>query len=233
MAARTSTPTPGMLAEVRYFQRLPARDLQWLATQAELCQYAPRELIIREGAPCAGLYALRSGRARIFKTSRSGRQQAFAIVQAGDTFNEVPVFDGGPNPASVDALSPAEVIAVPRDAALALIARSPDAALALLSSFATHLRSFTALIESLAFDDVTRRLARFLAHSARAEGTPTADGIAVPRTLTVQDIAAMVGSVREVVTRALGQLEGQGVIIVHPDRFVVPNIDALDAYASG
>jgi len=233
MPAEELAATPAMLAEVRYFQRLTLRDLRWLAERAEVREFAPRELIIREGDPCSGLFSLRRGRARIFKTSRTGRQQALAILQPGDTFNEVPVFDGGANPASVDALAPAQVIAVPRDAALALIARSPDAALALLAAFASRLRSFTALIESLAFDDVTRRLARFLAHSARTEGTSTATGMVVPRTLTVQDIAAIVGSVREVVTRALGQLEGQGLIIVHPDTFVVPDVAALDAYANG
>lgn len=120
---------------------------------------------------------------------------------------------------------------VPREAALALIGRSPQAALALLAAFAGRLRGFTALIESLAFDDVNRRLARFVASLAQSEGRPLPEGLAVPRSLTVQEIAAMVGSVREVVTRALGQLEGQGLLLVRPGELVVPDLAALQRFA--
>jgi CRP/FNR family transcriptional regulator len=219
------------LGAIGYFRGLDAADRRWLAAHSTVRRYAARESVIREGEPCAGLYALRDGQARIFTTSRAGRQQVLAVLQPGDTFNEVPVFDGGPNPASVETLQPSTIVAVPRDAALALISRSPQAALTLLAAFAARLRGFTALVEALAFDDVNRRLARLLARLARAEGRAESDGVVVARTLTVQDIAAMVGSVREVVTRSLTQLEGQGLLAVRPDAFVVPDVAALERLA--
>lgn len=227
----STSASPAQLREVAYFRDLPADDLRWLAGAASVRRFAARELAVREGEPCAGLYALREGQARIFKSSRAGRQQALAIVQPGDTFNEVPVFDGGPNPASVETLRPSTMLVVPRETALALIGRSPHAALTLLAAFAGRLRSFAALVESLAFDDVTRRLARFVAQLARREGRTTPEGLLLRRSLTVQDIAAMVGSVREVVTRSLALLEGQGLIAVRPSEFIIPDLAALQRFA--
>jgi CRP/FNR family transcriptional regulator len=153
-----------------------------------------------------------------------------AILQPLDTFNEVPVFDGGVNPATVETIEPSTVAVVPRETALALIGRSPHAALTLLASFAARLRGFTQLVEALAFDDVNRRLARFIAQLARTEGDVRPDGVVIARSLTVQDVAAMVGSVREVVTRGLAHLDREGLIHVSRDQIVVLDLDALERF---
>ncbi len=222
--------SPDLLRRVSYFSGLSNGDLRWLAGAVSVNRHEGREVVIREGEACQGFYALLEGRARIYKTSRSGRQQVLAVLQPLDTFNEVPVFDGGPNPASVETLEPSTVVAVPRETALALIGRSPHAALTLLASFAGRLRGFAQLVESLAFDDVNRRLARFIAQLARSEGSGRPDGLAVARSLTVQDIAAMVGTVREVVTRGLAQLEREGLLRISRDEIVVLDLVALDRF---
>jgi CRP/FNR family transcriptional regulator len=224
-------PAAEQLAQVAYFRDLSQEDLRWLAGTTAVRRFAARALVIREGEPGAGLYALLDGRARIFKTSRGGRQQVLAVLQPRDTFNEVPVFDGEPNPASVETLEASHVLFVPREAALALIGRSPHAALTLLGAFARRLREFARLVEMLAFDDVNRRVARFIAQLARDEGRPDDDGVAVRRTMTVQDIAAMVGSVREVVTRALSYLEHEGLLLVRSGEIVVPDPNALQRFS--
>jgi CRP/FNR family transcriptional regulator len=221
---------PDALRRISYFSGLAADDVRWLAGAVSLDRYAGREILIREDEVCLGFYALLDGRARIYKTSRSGRQQVLAILQPLDTFNEVPVFDGGLNPASVETIEPSTVITIPREAALALISRSPHAALTLLASFAARLRGFTQLVESLAFDDVNRRLARFVAQLARTEGSIRPDGVVVSRSLTVQDIAAMVGTVREVVTRGLAQLEREGLLRVSRGEILIRDLAALDRF---
>jgi CRP/FNR family transcriptional regulator len=221
---------PEALQVVAYFSSLSAAELRWLAGATSLRRMGTREVLIREGEPCTGFYGLLEGRARIYKTSRSGRQQVLAVLLPHDTFNEVPVFDGGPNPATVETLEPSSVLEVPRETALALIGRSPHAALTLLASFAARLRGFSQLVESLAFDDVNRRLARFIAQLAESEGRPSSDGIVVARSLTLQDVAAMIGTVREVVTRGLTQLEREGLLQVHRNELVVLDLDALKRF---
>jgi CRP/FNR family cyclic AMP-dependent transcriptional regulator len=222
--------SPPTLRQVSYFKDLSAADLEWLTGAVSLHRYRGREVLIREGEPCDGFYALLGGRARIYKTSRSGRQQVLAILQPGDTFNEVPVFDGGPNPAGVETLEPSSIITIPREAALALIGRSPHAAQTLLASLAARLRGFALLVESLAFDDVNRRLARFIAQLARTGGRHEPEGIVVARSLTVQDIAAMIGTVREVVTRGLAQFEREGLLQVSRSELVVLDLAGLERF---
>ncbi len=221
------------LRRIAYFSDLSDADLGWLVGAVSLERQETHVTLIREGDACTAFYALLDGRARIYKTSRSGRQQVLAVLQPLDTFNEVPVFDGGLNPATVETMEPSTVVTIPREAALALIGRSPHAALTLLASFAARLRGFTQLVEALAFDDVNRRLARFVAQLARTEGSARADGIAVARSLTVQEIAAMVGSVREVVTRGLAQLEREGLLRVSRGEILVLDPDALDRFGEG
>jgi CRP/FNR family cyclic AMP-dependent transcriptional regulator len=225
--------SPDQLQAIAYFHGLAAADLSWLAASVTLALFGPREAVIREEEPCTAMYAVQHGRVRIFKTSRGGRQQVLAVAQPPDTFNEVPVFDGGPNPASVETLVPSAIIVVPRETTLALIGRSPHAALTLLASFAGRLRGMTRLVETLSFDDVNRRLARLLAQQARREGVPHPEGTRLLRTLTVNDIAAMVGSVREVVSRALSLLEHEGLVHVRSTEMIVPDITALQRYADG
>ena len=224
---------PEQLREISYFRGLPEADLRWLAGSVQVRHCGAREIVIREGEPCTAMYGLLAGRARIFKTSRTGRQQVLAILLARDTFNEVPVFDGGANPASVETLEPSTILTVPRETALALIGRSPHAALTLLASFAGRLRGFAQLVETLAFDDVNRRLARFIAQLARDEGQPRDGALVLHRSMTVQDIAAMVGSVREVVTRGLSHLEHEGLLQMRAAEIVVPDLAALQRFAAG
>jgi len=170
---------------------------------------------------------LRSGRARIFRTGPDGREQILRLLRPGDTFGEVPVFDGGPFPANVEAIEPAEVILVPAESFRQLVLRHPLVAMALLRHFAHRLRSFTELVEQISLQSVHARIARYLYFTAREAGEAGPEGIVVARTITQQDLAALVGSVREVVSRTLKIMEDEGIIEVRRREFVVRQMDAL------
>lgn len=226
-------PTTAALQQIAYFRHLSAEDLHWIISRVSCHQFDSRATVIHEGQPCEGFYALLDGRATIYKVSRSGRKQVLAILQPGDTFNEVPIFDGGPNAASVETLETSTMLFIPRETALDLVSRSPHAALVLLASFAARLRGLMGLVESLAFDDVTSRLAHLLVQLARSEGRQSPEGIEISRAFTVQDLAALVGSVREVVTRCLSHLEHEGLVRVSRSTIIVLNLDRLELLADG
>ena len=99
---------------IRYFASLNDAEAEAVARGLPRLEFEPRSLVFAEGDEPRGFYLLRSGKARIFRTGPDGREQSLRIVSPGDTFAEVPVFDGGPNPASVEALTHCEVIQVPR-----------------------------------------------------------------------------------------------------------------------
>jgi CRP-like cAMP-binding protein len=120
-------------------------------------------------------------------------------------------------------------VLVPAAAFRMVVARYPEVAAALLEHFARRLRSFTELVEQISLQTVQQRIARYLYMTAREEGVATDDGIVVPRTITQQDLAALVGSVREVVSRTLRVMEEDGVVEIRRKEILVRDLAALRA----
>lgn len=206
---------------------IPDSEAQRLTRSIEVRTFGAREIIISDGDPCSGFFVLRSGRARIYRTGLDGREQILRLLAPSDTFGEVPVFDGGANPANVEAMDASEVLFISTSVFMDVIARHPDVAFALLRHFARRLRSFTELVEQISLQTVQNRLARYLYFTAREEGVETAEGVVVPRSITQQDLAALVGSVREVVSRTLKVMEDDGLVEVRRREFLVPDLNAL------
>jgi CRP/FNR family transcriptional regulator len=212
---------------ISYFRALDDVAAERLAREMVCTRYTPRERIITEGDPAPGFYFLRAGKARIFRTGADGREQSFRVVAAGDTFGEVPVFDARPNPASVEALSDCEVILIPTAAVIDTIGRHPEVAVPLLVHFARRLRSFTELVEQISLQTVPGRLARYLYQVGREEGVTTEEGVVIARDITQQDLASLVGSVREVVSRSLKVMEDEGIIVIRRKELVIRDMAAL------
>lgn len=227
MAAMTLAAGLSDVRSVPYFDALSDDEALQFAAELVVRSYGPREFILVEGDHAVGFYLLRSGKARIFRTGPDGREQAFRLVSAGDTFGEVPVFDGAPNPATVESLEQSEVVLFPVEAVTDLVRRRPDVALPLLLHFARRLRSFTELVEQISLQTVPSRIARYLYHLAREEGIQSPDGIVVPREVTQQDLASLVGSVREVVSRALKVMEDDGLVVIRRREILIRDLAAL------
>lgn len=226
---RMASVTADVVLSIPHLAALPPAEAERFAKDLVVRQYAAREFIAAEGEPCRGFFVLLSGRARIFRSGADGREQILRLLAPGDTFGEVPVFDGGPNPATVEALDLSDVALVPSAAFRLVVARYPEVAAALLEHFARRLRSFTELVEQISLQTVQQRIARYLYMTAREEGVDSPDGIVVPRTITQQDLAALVGSVREVVSRTMRVMEEDGVVEIRRKEILVRDIAALRA----
>ncbi len=209
------------LRSLLYFAALGSEEIARIEKEILVRSFARGEILLLEGEPCQGLYIVESGQIRVFKSSRDGKEQVLLIANPGDTFNDVPVFDGGPNPASASAMGPSTVCIIPKQTVLSLVADCP-AALAIIRLFATRLRHLTLLVEDLSFRQVVSRLAKILLELAVVEGGSTP----VPR-LTQADMAAMVGSVRDVIGRALKTLENAGTIKIEGQRILVVDTEKL------
>ena len=215
------TATADFLRSFPYFARLNAAELASLAADFAVRRYAKGELIFLEGEPCRGLYLLQSGRVRIYKTSPDGREQVLSLAGPGESFNEVPIFDGGPNPASAEALEPCCIYQLRRDRVLRAIERYPSVATAMLHVFARRLRHLTTVVEDLSFKHVTSRLAKVLLE--HAEEPAAGREVGLKQRLTQQEMAAMIGTAREMVGRSLKALEAQGALSVERNRIVIKN----------
>ncbi len=209
-------PSPvDFLRSLPYFATLSAEAIERIQKEARELSFSKKEMIFLEGEPCQGLYVVKSGRVRIFKSSPEGREQVLLIAKPGDSFNDVPVFDGGPNPASGSALEPSTVYLIPKETLLSLVADCPTG-LAIIKVLAARLRHLTMVVEDLSFRSVVSRLAKLLLELAVVEG----GNAPIPR-LTQDEMAAMVGSVRDVVSRALRSLERAGAIKIEGQRLMV------------
>ncbi|MBI4217055.1 MAG: Crp/Fnr family transcriptional regulator [Chloroflexi bacterium] len=209
------------IASHPFFAGLAPEVLSQIRPRLKLRSCGRGEVVILEGQPCQGLYFVQSGHIRIFKSSPEGREQVLRIMGPGDSFNEVPVFDGGPNPASADALEPATLLVWPQEHALALVREYPELAAAILQVFASRLRHLVNLVEDLSFLRVTERIARILLQYA-------SPGKGVAASLTQQQLAALAGTAREMVGRSLRALEGRGAIKVERGRIQILDPKALE-----
>ncbi|WP_052891020.1 Crp/Fnr family transcriptional regulator [Thermogemmatispora carboxidivorans] len=204
------------------FAALGTEELARVAAVTRERRYERGELIIMEGDRGGALYYVQSGLVKVFKLSPEGKEQVLRLISAGYTFNDVPALDGGPNPASVAALEPSTVYSIGRQELRRLIRERPAVAEGVIAALALALRHLVGLVEDLSFRHVTARVARILLEQeqALAEGRQA-------RRLTQQEMAAIAGTAREVVGRALKELEAAGTISVRQGRVHILNQERL------
>ncbi len=219
------------LRQVPYFSELEAGLLKDLACQVRERKYRAGELILLEGEACEGLYFVISGRVKVFKVSGEGKEQVLRILGPGRTFNDVPVFDGGPNPGSIATLEASTVGLVPKAQVLALVEKYPGVAKAVIRLLASRLRALTLMIEDLSLRGVVARVAKLLLDCTRGRQTLVEDAGGACARLTQHQIATMTGSVREVVQRALKALERDGAIRLERARVVILDPRALERWS--
>ncbi len=215
--ANEMTPVAALHAQP-YFKALDEDELKQLARTLIEKNYDKDEVVFLEGEECRGLYIVRQGSIKVYKLSPEGREQILTYTQAGGSFNEVAVFDGGPNPANVSAVEPTTLWIVPRVAILDLIERRPEVAIAIIQNLGTRLRHLVGLVEDLSLRQVTARLAKLLLETASGPG----------RTLTQQEMAAQLGTVREMVGRSLRTLESRGFIKIEHGKIVIMDRKGLE-----
>ncbi len=168
-------------------------------------------VVLRESAPCSGLFVVVAGLVKLSKISHEGRSQVLRVVQPGGSFNEVAALDGGVNPASGIAVQPSELLVIPGDRLFELLTTSPSVAQGVMQLLAARLRHMAELVEDLSFRHVSERVARVLLQSI-APHPGVGAGIDTSRRISQREIAEMVGSSREVVARALKSIEDAGAI---------------------
>ena len=206
----------------RYLKGLSDEALSKLAGQTQLLSYEDQESIILEGQPGPGLFILDAGRVKIFKGSPSGREMIINVLDEGDSFNEVPVFDLGENPAHVEAVMDTRVWLIDAEALRSLIADHPQAAQQIIINLSQNLRMLVGKVAELSFYTVTARLALLLRDLPESQLSGTG-----PSRLTQDDLAARVGTVREVVARSLKELENSGAIKVQRGKIHSRDMDIL------
>jgi CRP/FNR family transcriptional regulator len=215
------------LATIPYLASLPTRERTDLARRCRVRTFPKGAMVFCEGQSAMGVWVVLAGRVRLVRSSPRGREQVLHTESAGATLAEVPVFDGGGYVATAVADDDARLLFVPGSDLLALCRRRPDVAFGVITVLARRLRGFAALIEDLALRDVTARLSRFIVTQARRTGGDVVD---LPGTR--DEVAARLGTVRELVSRSLTQLRRAGIISVQGRRIRIIDERRLQAGAT-
>ena len=223
------TDLAAVLEKTALLSSLSREELQTLAARTVRKLFGAGELLFSEGEPCNGLNIIARGRVRIFKTSVNGREQVLAVNEPGESVAELPVFDGGPYPASGVAIEDTEIAFISRRDFNAYCIEHPEVALKMLSVVGGRLRRLVGIIEELSFTTIRQRLIALLVKIAQNEGKKTERGIEVHLPATHQELANQLGTVRELISRNLMRLQAESLLEVDARLIVVRDLRGLIA----
>ena len=183
------------------------RDLSGIAMVAS---YKPRVSIFSSGDPGTGFYLVKEGRVKVFMLSPEGKEQILHVVSPGESFGEVAVFAGQSFPAHAATLENSRLVFLPRDDFVALVSANPALAFNLLAALSQRLRQFAVMIDALSLKEVPGRLAAHLLHLSEKQ----AAGNRLSLELSKTQLASLLGTIPETLSRILSKLQRAGFIAI-------------------
>jgi CRP-like cAMP-binding protein len=208
------------LRSILYFSEFSLAELESIRKLVFERTADRAEVVLLEDESAENLYFVASGAVKVFKTSAEGKEQILSIVRPGESFNDVPVFDGGLNPASARTMGPVLLYGIRKNDMEAVLRDHPQIALNVIKVLARRVRHLVSLVEDLSFRHVISRVAKILLEHVGGEMDRG------PR-LTQQEMAAMAGTAREVVGRSLKALEEEGAIKLDRHRIIITDKETL------
>jgi len=216
-----------VLRNTPLFATLPDDDLRRVADLALSRRFAKKEAVFREGDRADGFFIVASGKVKVFKLSGEGKEQVLHVLEAGQTFAEAVIFEGGGYPAHAEALTDAELLFLPKRPFVALLERHPAVAIRMLASLSRWLKRMTDLAESLSLKDVETRLVFYLSEELKVRGIPARDGAELELPIGKNVLASRLGTAPETFSRTLKKLQDDGLIAVRGKRIRILSAGSL------
>jgi len=197
-----------------YFSGLEMEELSQVREHMFEKSVARGEIVVFEGEPATAIFIVISGVVKVFKTSTDGKEQILFLARPGDSFNDVPVFNGGSNLASAEAITQVNLCGIEKDEFKTALLGNPRLTENVLKVLSQRVEQVVSLVEDLSFRRVTGRVAKILLENAE-------DTTGQRHRLTQQEMAAMAGTARELIGRSLKLLEDEGKIRLERNRIVI------------
>lgn len=220
-----------ILRRLPLFSRLTDEALEAVERRTVVRAISRDSQLFRRGQPCEGLYVVVEGAVRVYRSNAEGREQVLHVQGPGQPMAEVPLFDGGPYPASARAEVDSRVLFLPRAEFEWLYRNSPEVADSVIRELGRRLRRMVGLVEKISLRDVPARVAITLLEYAEKAGALGGGGFDLPR--TQEELASELATTRESVARALSLLRRDGAIAQRGARVEILDLAALEraAYA--
>jgi len=208
-----------MFSNSAFFSDLTPFDVQLLSSHSITRSYPGDCVLINEGDDSDALYVILKGRVRVFVSDQSGREVTLNMQGTGEYFGELALLDEEPRSASVMTLERSRLALIPKEVFKRCLLEQPELAVKLVRAMARRIRALTANLKNMALLDVYGRMAFILEHLAvRKEGK-----LVIEQKLTHKDIANMVGSSREMISRIMKELTVGGYIVLKDKKIYICN----------
>ncbi len=217
------------LKQVPLFAGLTPEQYDELAMIITLQDYGRGQSIFAEGDPGTGFYVVMEGLVKIYKLSMEGKEQILHIFGPGEPFAEAAVFIGSTFLAHALALEKSRTIFIPRRAFIDLIQTNPALAMNMLAALSMRLKKIAHLIENLSLKEVPGRVAAHILYLSTQQG----DSDTVKLNIGKAQLASLLGTIPETLSRILTKLSKQGLISSEGAQITILDRDGLEDLAMG
>lgn len=222
---RTRRQLRAILAKIPHFGALREETQRAILEITLPCHFAAGQVIYLEGEPAEYVYILESGWVKATRITRAGREQGLLFLRPVEIFGDIAVFAGTPYPGTTTALEPVDAWMIPAAPLLGLVQAHPDLAMVVIRRLSERVLHYVDLVEDLSLRSVEARLANSLLQNAEL-----ADGrLVVQRRAwaTFDEMAVRLGTVRDVLSRALKTLETEALVQVEKQTIVLLSPEGL------
>jgi CRP-like cAMP-binding protein len=213
--------TTQLLQKVSIFAELPAEILADLAKRVWNRTAEAGSVIVSHEDTGDALFVIASGKVKVVLYGETGREIILSILRDGDFFGEMALLDRQPRSANVVAVENSQLLGLDREAFQTHLTTHPTTALAILAEMSRRLRHADEVIGNLALLDVYARVARTIRDLAQKQGEPVDGGLLIKERPTQQEIAGLIGTSRETVSRALNDFTRRGLLEMQGKQILV------------
>jgi CRP/FNR family transcriptional regulator len=184
------------------------------------------------GDKSEALFMLKKGKVRIYKVTPEGWEFTLAVVEAGTMFGEMALTAQRMREAYAEAIEPSDICVLRREDLERIVRSNPDVGLAMMRVLSERLRACEERLEDTGLKDVPARLAGLVLRLAESEGVVTGEGLKIPTRYTHHQLAAMIGTSRETITRAFAKLRQAGAVELRRRYIHIEDVPALERAAA-
>ena len=211
------------------FERLSEEQVRQLESVSLARTFPKGNLVYMPADAGESVFLLTSGRVKLYHITSEGKQAVLALIEPGELFGELAVFDGGEREEFAQTMASSTVIKIPRVEVQQLMESHPNVALGITKLMGFRRRRIERRLKSLLFRSNRERLVHLLIELADKYGTRTDDGVRLGIKLSHQDLASIIGSTRETVTVVLGELQNEGSVLIQRRQIVLKRMEHLAA----
>lgn len=215
------------LKDLIVFQNLDPEELELLCANSYAKLYEKDEVIFFENDSVKKLYFLVNGKVKLSMLSAEGKEKVLTILQEGDIFGELSLFDEDPHPLTAEVMDDARLLIIPWNEMEKMIQERPSLAIKIIEALSKKTRLLTSQVRELVFQDAAGRLASLISRLAEDFGREIEEGTVIDLVLTHQEIANLIGSSRVTVTKLINKFIDEGMITIKKRKIIIIDFESL------